>query len=169
MMTMTSIHAAPLPRRARALLDQGAAPVVAAIVALIGLQQLWAALVGSPAPTLLQDWLPIELVEGGRLMVALVGLFLVVVAHGLARRRREAWAWAGALLALSGLAGLLVTHQGGVALRAAAALAILLLLRGHFAARADAPQVRRRCAAGAGALARRSVMPWAARRRSGLS
>ncbi len=153
MMTMTSPQAAPLPRRARALLDQAAAPVVAAIVALIGLQQLWAALVGSPAPTLLQDWLPIELVEGGRLMVALVGLFLVVVAHGLARRRREAWAWACALLTLSGLAGLLVTHQGGVAFRAAAALAILLLLRGRFAARADAPQVRRRCAAGAGALA----------------
>jgi lysylphosphatidylglycerol synthetase-like protein (DUF2156 family) len=153
MITMSPARAAMAPRRVAALLDHAAVPLLAALVALIGLQQLWVALTNAAAPTLLQDWLPAEFLDGGRLVVTLGGLFLVVVAHGLARRRREAWAWACGLLVLSALAGLLVTHQGGTALRALAALCLLVALRGRFAAMADPTQVRRRHLAGAGALA----------------
>jgi len=153
MITMSPARAATAPRRVAALLDHAAAPLLAALVALIGLQQLWMALTNAAAPTLLQDWLPAEFLDGGRLVVTLAGLFLVVVAHGLARRRREAWAWACGLLVLSALAGLLVTHQGGTVLRALSALCLLVALRGRFAAMADPTQVRRRHLAGAGALA----------------
>jgi len=153
MITVSPARTPTVPRRAAALLDQAATPLLAALVALIGLQQLWIALTNAAAPTLLQDWLPAEALDGGRLVVTLAGLFLVVVAHGLARRRREAWAWACGLLALSALASLLVTHQGGTVLRALAALCLLVALRGRFAAMADPTQVRRRHLAGAGALA----------------
>ncbi len=153
MLTMTLTRMAARQRRARALFERSAVPVVVTLVALIGLQQLWAALTNSTAPTLLQDWLPAEALDGGRLVVTLAGLFLVVVAHGLARSRREAWAWACGLLVLSALAGLLVTHQGGTVLRALAALCLLVALRGRFVAMADPMQVRRRHLAGVGALA----------------
>ncbi len=153
MITVSPARAAMAPRRFAALLDHAVVPLLAALVALIGLQQLWIALTNAAAPTLLQDWLPAEFPDGGRLVVTLAGLFLVVVAHGLARHRREAWAWACGLLVLSALASLLVTHQGGTVLRALAALCLLVAWRGRFAAMADPTQVRRRHLAGAGALA----------------
>jgi len=153
MMSMTPARAARQPHQAHTLLDRVAAPMLAAAVALIGLQQIWVALVGSSAPTLLQGWLPIDVLDGERLVVTLSGLFLVVVAHGLAHRRREAWAWACGLLVLAALSGFLVGRQGSVMLHALGALAVLLALRGHFRAMAAPAQVRRRHVAGAGALA----------------
>ncbi len=153
MITLPPTRAAARLHSAVALLDQAAAPLLAALMALIGLQQLWAALTNAAAPTLLQDWLPAEFPDGERLVVTLAGLFLVVGAHGLAHRRREAWAWVCALLALSALASLLITHQGGTALRAFAALGLLVAVRGRFTAMADLAQVRRRHLAGGGALA----------------
>jgi len=127
--------------------------IVAIVVALVALQQVYTAAVGSTAPTLLQAWLPGDIVEGGRLVATLAGLGLLVVASGLGRRRREAWAWACAGLGVSAVASLTVTHQGRTVVGALAALALLMALHPQFTAVAAAAQVRRRHAAGVGALA----------------
>jgi phosphatidylglycerol lysyltransferase len=85
----------------------------------------------------LRAWLPLEITSGSRLLAAAAGLFLLILARGLARRKRSAWQFTVALFALSALSHPFKGKTEEVALLALLMLAVLLLLRREFWVRSD--------------------------------
>ncbi|MCA9792318.1 MAG: bifunctional lysylphosphatidylglycerol flippase/synthetase MprF [Candidatus Eremiobacteraeota bacterium] len=119
-------------------------PILAALTALSGLVTLASSLSPGLAERVatLSHWLDAPVREGARLATAVSGLVLLLVARGLFRRKRTAWALAGI-----GLAGSVVGHlakglDGEEAGLALLALILLLLSRREFHARSDAPSMR---------------------------
>jgi len=92
------------PRAERAGWRRGAAPRVAAVLAYaVGLLDVLSALTppGHHRMVELRSILPGSIPEHARTMTILVGVLLILLAHGLARRKRRAWQFVLALTAAS--------------------------------------------------------------------
>lgn len=91
--------------------------------------------------SLLTPHLSLAVRQGGRLTSALAGFALLLLAHGLARRKKTAWAGAVGFLVLS-IAGHLVKGLDyEEALLSATLVTYLLLFRHQFFARSDRPSI----------------------------
>ncbi|MEP9370684.1 bifunctional lysylphosphatidylglycerol flippase/synthetase MprF [Mesorhizobium sp. KR1-2] len=80
----------------------------------------------------LEDWLPLSMVESSHFLGSLVGLALLVVAHGLQRRLFSAWVVAVAMLFAGALLSLVKGLDWEEALTLALAAMFLLLSREAF-------------------------------------
>ncbi|MBI5835698.1 MAG: DUF2156 domain-containing protein [Candidatus Eisenbacteria bacterium] len=115
-----------------------AAPLVAAVTVVCALANLAASLPRlSPRADALREWLPLEVAGGSRLLGAVAALFLLLLARGLARRKRAAWQFSLVLLALSALAHPFRGRYEEVALLSVAMVAALLFLRREFWVKSD--------------------------------
>jgi phosphatidylglycerol lysyltransferase len=119
--------------------------VAACLVFLNGLIALAEALVLKPPGVLewMLHWMPIEIVQHSRLLLAFAGLSLLLLSRGLFRRKRVAWR-----LALTLLAVVLVSHLGHAfdwhhALLTLAVGTLLAWNRREFPARSDQPSLRK--------------------------
>lgn len=124
------------------------------MTALLGLVNLLS--VTTPAlhdrVAVLQHWLPLEVRFGSHLAAALSGFALLVLAGGLARRKRSAWLLTVGVLSVSAASHLLKALDYEEALLSAGAAAWLIHLRPHFHARSDRPTVGHALRVLAGAL-----------------
>ena len=115
----------------------------ALMTALLGLVNLLS--VTTPAlhdrVAVLQHWLPLEVRFGSHLAAALSGFALLVLAGGLARRKRSAWLLTVGVLAVSAASHLLKALDYEEALLSAGVAAWLIHLRPQFQARSDRPTV----------------------------
>lgn len=133
--------------------------LVALLTALMGLVNLFSAV----TPTLfermrlLAQFSPLEVRHGGHLTAALAGFALLVLARGLWRRKRAAWALTIVVLVLSIVGHMLKGLDYEEAILAAALALWLWSLRSHFHALSDAPSMRQ----GVGALAAASLFTMA--------
>ena len=85
----------------------------------------------------LTGWLPFDLTGAAGVAVALSGLLLLYLAHGLARGKRMAWMVAVVMVLLS-IAGRVLAGRGlVVSLPSIAVLLLLIVGRGHFRAASD--------------------------------
>ncbi|MBI2298123.1 MAG: flippase-like domain-containing protein [Armatimonadetes bacterium] len=91
---------------------------------------------------ILQRYSPVFVQHGGRLTAVLAGFALLVLARGLARRKRAAYVTVIGVLVASALGHLAKGLDYEEALLSAALLAYLLALQPHFHARSDAPSLR---------------------------
>ncbi len=108
-----------------------AAPLLAGVTVLSAMANLLAALPhvlrrGGAIPT----WLPLEITHGSRVLSAAAGIFLLILARAIARRKRAAWQLAIALFLLSALVHPFKGKLEYVALLPAA-MAVLFLLSGR--------------------------------------
>jgi phosphatidylglycerol lysyltransferase len=90
---------------------------------------------------LIHQYLPLEITHGSRLAAALAGFALLLLARGLARRKRTAWALASVVLFLS-----VITHLAKALDYEEATLAAILMVwlvssRSKFYASSDPPSV----------------------------
>ncbi|MFL6138707.1 MAG: phosphatidylglycerol lysyltransferase domain-containing protein [Frankiaceae bacterium] len=86
--------------------------------------------------------LPLQVAHAASAATAVAGLLLIMLAHGLARRKRRAWRGALVLLLLSGVLNVakgLDAEEASVALLLAA---LLIALSGHFRAASDPRTLR---------------------------
>lgn len=82
-----------------------AAPLLAGVTVLSALANLLAALPRVPhGPVSIPGWLPLEVTHGSRVLSASAGIFLLILARAIARRKRAAWQLAIALFLLSAAA-----------------------------------------------------------------
>jgi phosphatidylglycerol lysyltransferase len=129
----------------RALTEQWSVRIVALLTALMGLVNI----VSVVYPGLAQDleevtrYAPLQLRRGGQVGAILTGLALLLLAHGLWRRKRAAWLITLGVLFLSAISHTLNRSLWDYRTLLTLALgAWLLLLRAHFHARSDQPSVR---------------------------
>ena len=129
----------------RALTEQWSVRIVALLTALMGLVNI----VSVVYPGLAQDleevtrYAPLQLRRGGQVGAILTGLALLLLAHGLWRRKRAAWLITLGVLLLSAISHTLSRSLWDYRTLLTLALgAWLLLLRAHFHARSDQPSVR---------------------------
>ncbi|HVP39749.1 MAG TPA: DUF2156 domain-containing protein [Candidatus Saccharimonadales bacterium] len=114
------------------------APVLAGVTVVSALANLLASLprvLPSAAP--LRQWLPLEVTSGSRLLSAMAGLFLLVLARGLARRKHAAWQFAVALFLLSAASHPFKGKSEEVALLSLLMAGLLLALRREFWVKSD--------------------------------
>lgn len=126
-----------------------AAQLSAVAIALMGLINVWSAVTPGLRERMRLIWnaLPIGVPRSSHLAAALLGFALIVLAHGLWRRKSVSWALAIGALLVSAIAHLLKGldfEEAGVAL---ALVVWLWAARRQFHARSNAPSVRRGLAA----------------------
>jgi phosphatidylglycerol lysyltransferase len=116
----------------------------AILVALMGLVNVLSAVTPSMAEriAILERYLPLEIRHGGHLTAALAGFALLVLAHGLSRRKRVAWVLTLVMLAISAISHLIKGLDYEEAILAGGLAVILWRSRAHFHARSDVPSVR---------------------------
>lgn len=118
--------------------------VLAALVFLIGILNI----VSSISPSLparlhiLEDVLPLIMVQGSRHIVVLTGLLLVLTSRGILRRKRMAWWAAFVMISASVVLQLLKGLDYEEAAISAMVLAVMIALFPRFQAKSDAPTVR---------------------------
>ena len=114
------------------------------MVALVGAAQIAVALVSHDARYLqrIEPWTPFHIHFGSRALLLIVGLSLVSLGRGIARRKRAAWWLAVGLLVTGPLLHLGLDFSWQGALGSLAPLALLVSARRHFHARSDAGSLR---------------------------
>lgn len=129
----------PVPLHTAALGRVLVPPLAAALVLLGGLVLLFSGATPSPAGRIeqLRNWLPLPFVEASHLLASLVGLALVVLAHGLWRRMAAARTAAVALMLAGALFALARGFDWEAALLLGLFAAILHAGRDAFHRRAD--------------------------------
>ncbi|MCA1953920.1 MAG: flippase-like domain-containing protein [Anaerolinea sp.] len=116
---------------------------VAILVALMGVINVLSAVTPSLVERihLLETFSPLEVRHGGHLTAALAGFALLMLAGGLARRKRVAWLVTMVVLGLSVVSHLLKGLDYEEALMAAGLMLMLWLMRNHFHADSDRPSI----------------------------
>jgi phosphatidylglycerol lysyltransferase len=143
---------------ARARRAKGHLPVLvlAALVAAMGCLNLWSGLLangpGRVAFLRHTAHVPLIALYGSRSLIMLFGLGLIMVARSLARRKRQAWRMAVALLAVSPFLHLTKGLDWEEALLSIGMLAPLFLYRSAFWAANDRPSARQGALAALGLL-----------------
>jgi len=119
--------------------------VAVTLVFAVGIVDVWSAARATvPARLdLLRGVVPFEYRAASRLVAGLAGFALLVLARGLARRQRNAWRLALAVLGLGTLANLLKGLELEAAFLSLGMIAVLMLGRNQFVARSDNPTLRR--------------------------
>lgn len=135
----------PTPARRSMLPSRLAVRVPAVLVALAGLLNVWSAVTpGLPdRMKMLWDTLPFDARRGAHLAAALMGFALMLLAHGLWRRKTASWALALGALLLSIVAHMLKGLDYEESLVALALASYLWFSRRQFFARSDPPSMRR--------------------------
>jgi phosphatidylglycerol lysyltransferase len=128
--------------------------LVAILTALMGLINLISTVTPSLSGRLawLRQFSPIYVQRGGHLTAALAGFALLLLAHGLWRRKRTAWLMTLVILVISMFSHLVKGLDYEEAILAGGLALWLLSLRSHFQARSDLPSIRRGLLVLAGAL-----------------
>ena len=123
-----------------------AVPAIALAVALLGLLNLWSALLahGPGRAELLRDdiHLPLIVQHGSRTLIALFGLGLLMVARSLARQKRQAWRIACLLLSIAPFLHLAKGLDWEEAVICLLLLGVLFQYRHMFWAENDQPSAR---------------------------
>jgi phosphatidylglycerol lysyltransferase len=150
-----SEEGAAMPARRVNWPGRGAVQIPAALVALMGLLNVWSAVTPGLPERLRVLWntLPFDARRGSHLATALMGFALLLLAHGLARRKANSWALALGALLLSAIAHLLKGLDYEEAIVALVLAVWLWLARRQFFARSDRPSVQRGLTVLAAALA----------------
>lgn len=122
----------------------GSIQSVALLTGLMGAVNVASAVTPSLADrlTVLRTVLPLEVRSGSRLLAALAGFALLIMAQSLWRRKRAAWLMTLLLLFVSAVAHLLKGLDWEEATLAGALLLWLGMLRSRFTARSDRPSAR---------------------------
>lgn len=128
----------------RALTEIWGVRFAAIVVAIMGAVNVFSAI--TPALqwrfNVVEKYLPLEVLHGGRITAALAGFALLVLANNLARRKRVAWVLTLIVLALSIVSHLLKGLDYEEATLAAVLMIVLIVMRARFHARSDAPSLR---------------------------
>ena len=115
----------------------------AILVAVMGVVNVLSALTPSLMDRLavLRQYLPLEVRHGGHLTAALAGFALLILAHGLSRRKRVAWVLTLIVLGISAISHLIKGLDYEEALLAGGLAALLWWMRDRFHARSDLPSI----------------------------
>lgn len=119
--------------------------ILALLTGAMGLVNLFSAVTPAARARLLvlEQAVPLQVRAGTRLATALAGFALILLAAGIWRGKRTAWLVTLAVLAASTVGHLVKGFDFEEASLAAVLLAGLLMFRGRFRARSDAPTVER--------------------------
>lgn len=137
----------------RTLTETWGVRFAAILVALMGVVNVLSAVTPSllERVRILEAFSPLEVRRGGHLTAALAGFALLMLARGLARRKRVAWLLTLGALAVSIVSHLLKGLDYEEALLAGGLMLMLWLMRAHFHAASDRPSVQQGLRALAGA------------------
>ena len=129
--------------------------LIAALVTAMGLLTIVAALLGPDRLRLelLSSWIPLYLPGASRPVGLVAGVFLIMLAGGLGRRQRQAWAVALALLAVAVFAHLQLGFHLAEAATAVGLLVVLLAMRRRYEVGSNRRSLRWGYAVWAAALA----------------
>jgi len=116
----------------------------AILVALMGIVNVISAVTPSFAERLviLEQYLPLEVRRGGHLTAALAGFALLILAHGLSRRKQVAWTLTLLVLGISAISHLIKGLDYEEALLAGVLAMMLWRMRARFHARSDVPSIQ---------------------------
>ena len=128
----------------RSLFETWGVRILAVLVGLMGVINVLSAVTPSLMNRLrfLEQYMPLEVQRGGHLVAALAGFALLVLAFGLARRKRLAWILTLVVLALSIVSHMLKGLDYEESLLAVGLIVLLLMMSDRFHARSDPPSVR---------------------------
>jgi phosphatidylglycerol lysyltransferase len=150
--TVTPLATQPdTPRRAQIVVY-----ILAISVAALGLLNLWSAILanGPGRAYFLRDvvHLPLLVLHGSRTLIALFGLFLIMLARSLANRKRQAWRIAVTILSIAPFFHLVKGLDWEEALICLILLCGLFFFRSLFWAENDQPSARQGVVAAAGLI-----------------
>lgn len=128
----------------RTLTETWGVRFAAILVALMGMINVLSAVTPSLMERLklLEAFSPLEVRHGGHLTAALAGFALLMLAGGLARRKRVAWLLTFGVLAISVVSHLVKGLDYEEALLASGLMLMLWLMRAHFHADSDRPSIQ---------------------------
>ena len=130
--------------RQRTLTDVWGVRFAAIVVALMGVVNVLSAVTPSLVDRLavLRQYLPLEVRHGGHLTAALAGFALLILAHGLGRRKQVAWMVTLIVLGVSAISHLVKGLDYEEALLAGGLAMVLWRMRAGFHARSDPPSIQ---------------------------